>query len=196
MTSLTGQMATRFADRPLIAATVWTIVAGESPARTLGLDRKQVLGPTRALARSDTAEGRMKIDQALEQARMAADSARKADASGPVRPVRKFLSGATTDGEYVDYLRDWEARIGRAHKAVQLDSGVRGSVTLTVAIRRDGSVERVDVVQPSGHPDVDASAIRIVHAAAPFQPLNGLSVDVLHITRTWQFLAPEGPRRP
>ena len=58
-----------------------------------------------------------------------------------------------------------------------------------MAVRRDGSVENVQIIQPSGHPLLDDAALRTVRLAEPFAPLPETRerVDVLHITRTWQF---------
>jgi len=59
-----------------------------------------------------------------------------------------------------------------------------------LAVRRDGRIERIDVIQPSGHKLLDEAAQRIVHLAEPFAPLPASrdEIDILHITRTWQFL--------
>ena len=64
---------------------------------------------------------------------------------------------------------------------------------ISVAVRRDGSVERADIVQSSGIPLLDASALRIARLAEPYPPLphTDENPDILHVTRTWQFL-PDG----
>ena len=61
---------------------------------------------------------------------------------------------------------------------------------LTVRIRGDGSVERVDIDRPSGHRVLDEAARRIVRMAEPFAefpPDIRREFDVLEITRTWTF---------
>ena len=65
-----------------------------------------------------------------------------------------------------------------------------GQLVLTVAIRRDGSVEDITIVQPSGLPVLDEAAVRTVRLAEPFAPLPeaGDGTDILHITRTWHYL--------
>ncbi|PKM06439.1 MAG: energy transducer TonB, partial [Gammaproteobacteria bacterium HGW-Gammaproteobacteria-7] len=57
-------------------------------------------------------------------------------------------------------------------------------------VRADGSVETIVLVRSSGHPLLDEAAMRTVRLAQPFQPLppNSEAIDVLHITRTWQYL--------
>ena len=60
-----------------------------------------------------------------------------------------------------------------------------------VAVRADGSVERIRVVRSSGHKLLDDAAVRIVRMSSPFSPFPPeirKEVDVLDITRTWQFL--------
>lgn len=59
-----------------------------------------------------------------------------------------------------------------------------------MAIRRDGSAERADVVESSDIHLLDDGALRIARLAEPDPPLprTDVHVDVLHVTRTWQFL--------
>jgi periplasmic protein TonB len=62
---------------------------------------------------------------------------------------------------------------------------------LTVAIRRDGSVQKVEIIQSSGEAVLDDAARQIIEIAAPFDvtpEVKGERYDVLYITRTWQFL--------
>ena len=56
--------------------------------------------------------------------------------------------------------------------------------------RRDGSVERADIVQSSGIPLLDAAALRIARLAEPYAPLpkTDENPDILNVVRTWQFM--------
>ena len=65
-----------------------------------------------------------------------------------------------------------------------------GLVVISVAVRRDGSVENTRIVQSSNIPMLDNAALRIVKLSEPFAPLPRTQddPDVLHVTRTWQFL--------
>jgi hypothetical protein len=61
---------------------------------------------------------------------------------------------------------------------------------VTVAIRRDGSVESVTFVLSSGVTEIDEAIRRIVQSQAPYQPFQlGLAreFDVIEIRRTWYF---------
>ena len=68
---------------------------------------------------------------------------------------------------------------------------IGGVVVISVAVRRDGSVEQTRIIQSSGIPLLDSTAQRIVQLASPFPPLpeTAENVDILHVTRTWRFLA-------
>jgi TonB family protein len=61
---------------------------------------------------------------------------------------------------------------------------------VTVAIRRDGSVESVAFVVSSGVAQIDEAIRRIVQSQAPypaFSPLLASEFDVIEIRRTWHF---------
>lgn len=136
--------------------------------------------------------GRELMQRSAEIARLAAEIDRRAEQYAK-RPRRKFVDANTREYEYAAYMRAWVARVERIGNLNYPDDARRrrlsGSLVLTVAIRRDGSVERVDLIQPSGHRVLDDAAIAIVNLAAPFAPLPRTeeNVDILHITRTWQF---------
>jgi len=61
---------------------------------------------------------------------------------------------------------------------------------VTVAIRRDGSVEAVTFVTSSGSAELDEAIRRVVQSHAPypaFQPNLAREFDVIEIRRTWHF---------
>ena len=61
---------------------------------------------------------------------------------------------------------------------------------VTVAIRSDGSVESVKIVQSSGVPALDESVRRVVESQTPYQafpPGLAREYDVIEIRRTWYF---------
>lgn len=63
-------------------------------------------------------------------------------------------------------------------------------MVISVGVRRDGSVESARIIRSSRIPMLDEAALRIVKLSEPFAPLPKSSEDpdVLHITRTWQFM--------
>ena len=61
---------------------------------------------------------------------------------------------------------------------------------VTVALRRDGSVESVTFVISSGLAEVDEGIRRIVMSHVPYQPFSpalAREFDVIEIRRTWSF---------
>lgn len=136
---------------------------------------------------------RQLIERSLEMARLAAEIERQSEAYAK-RPKRKFISANTREYEFAAYMRAWVARVERIGNLNYPEDAkrrnVHGQLVMTVAVRRDGSVERIDIIQPSGYPVLDDAAMRTVRLAEPFAPLpqSREAVDVLHITRTWQFL--------
>ena len=62
---------------------------------------------------------------------------------------------------------------------------------MDVTLNPDGTVRNISILRPSAHPVIDEAAIRIVNLAAPFPPFPPeilKDADILHITRTWQFV--------
>lgn len=133
------------------------------------------------------------ITQSVEMARLAAEIERDSAAYAK-RPRRKFISASTREYAYAAYMRAWVARVERIGNLNYPDEArnraLTGNLVLTVAVRRDGTIERIDIIQPSGQRVLDEAAMRIVRLAAPFSPLPEAKedIDVLHVTRTWQFL--------
>ncbi|MCB1957191.1 MAG: energy transducer TonB, partial [Rhodocyclaceae bacterium] len=67
---------------------------------------------------------------------------------------------------------------------------VYGSLLLSVILRADGSVVKIDVLRSSGHEILDQAAQRIVQLGAPyaeFPPDIRRDTDQLEIVRTWNF---------
>ena len=65
-----------------------------------------------------------------------------------------------------------------------------GTLVLSVELFADGNLKKVIINRRSGHKIIDDAAVSIVKLAAPFAPFPielRKEVDVLVITRTWQF---------
>ena len=111
------------------------------------------------------------------------------------RPRRKYISASTKEYKYAAYLEAWRAKVERVGNLNYPDaaraSGLSGSLLLDVALNQDGSVREITIRRSSGHKILDDAAVRIVELSAPFPQLPPnirKEVDILHITRTWQFL--------
>ncbi|GAB2608876.1 energy transducer TonB [Novilysobacter erysipheiresistens] len=138
--------------------------------------------------------GDRKIAHDMEMARLAAEIHLRSERYAK-RPTRKFVSASTTEYAWAGYLRGWVDRVERVGNLNYPDEARRrrlaGQVVISVAVRRDGSVENSEIVVSSGIPLLDASALRIARLAEPYPPLPKTEddPDVLHVTRTWAFLA-------
>lgn len=136
--------------------------------------------------------GRELVEQSLEMARLAAEIERRQELRAK-RPKRKFVSASTKEYEYASYLRAWVVKVERVGNLNYPDEarrrGLGGRLVMTVAVRRDGSIEEILLNRSSGLGVLDQAAMRIVRLAEPFPPLprTDENIDVLHITRTWQF---------
>lgn len=158
-------------------------------------------GEQTAATPSDTPEpdqrplprGDEKISHDMAMARLAAEIHLRSERYAK-RPKRKFVSASTTEYAWAGYLREWVDRVERVGNLNYPDEARRrrlaGQVVISVAIRRDGSVEDSAIVVSSGIPLLDASALRIASLAEPYPPLPKTDddPDVLHVTRTWAFL--------
>lgn len=137
--------------------------------------------------------GEQKIQRDAEMARLAAEIHLRSELYAK-RPKRKFVSASTREYAYANYLRAWVDRAERVGNLNYPDQARRqrlsGRVVISVAVRRDGSVEGSRIIHSSGIPLLDSSALRIVQLAQPFPPLPDTeeNIDVLHVTRTWNFL--------
>lgn len=138
-------------------------------------------------------QGRELIEQNLEMARLAAEIERRQELLAK-RPKRKFVTASTREYEYATYLRAWVAKVERVGNLNYPDEarrrGLGGRLVLTVAVRRDGSIEEIVLNRSSGLGVLDQAAMRSVRLAEPFPPLpvTRETVDVLHITRTFDYL--------
>ena len=142
---------------------------------------------------SSGADGHDLVQRALEIVRLEAQISKSLDMYEKM-PRRKFIGARTQEYRYAQYVEDWRAKVERIgnlnYPEVARSQKIYGSLTLTVSIRSDGSVESIEINRPSGQRILDASAIRIVKLAAPYPPFPPdirKDIDVLSITRTWTF---------
>ncbi|EGV50959.1 energy transducer TonB [Candidatus Endoriftia persephone] len=130
----------------------------------------------------------------LEIARLTAELEEKTQAYAK-RTKRRAISASTKEYKYAAYLDAWRRKVERIGNLNYPDAAKRqqlyGNLVLHVAVRADGTIEKVRVLHSSGHKILDDAAIRIVRLAAPYSPFPSNireEIDVLDITRTWQFL--------
>lgn len=126
-------------------------------------------------------------------ARLEAEIARDWEAYQKL-PRRKFIGARTEGVVYAEYVDNWRQKIEKIGTANFPEEARRnrvyGSLLLTVSIKADGSVEKVEIERSSGHRMLDTAALRIVNLAGPFAPFPRAvraEYDVLSITRNWSF---------
>ena len=119
--------------------------------------------------------------------------------SRSTRPRRTFISASTRTYKYAAYMEAWRAKVERVGNLNYPDEARRrklsGSLILDVSLNPDGTVSQITIRRSSGHKILDDAAIRIVNLASPFAPFPDnikVDTDILHITRTWQFLNNSG----
>ena len=140
------------------------------------------------------------ITNSLEMAALSSEVQRKLETRAK-RPKRTFISASTREYKYAAYMEAWRAKVERVGNLNYPEEARRrnisGQLVLDVALNPDGKINQITIRRSSGHKVLDDAAIRIVELAAPYAPFPEAiraETDVLHITRTWQFLDQRGFR--
>ena len=107
----------------------------------------------------------------------------------------RVLSPQTRDsvfGPYEEAYRQKVEQVGRVNYPPPVDGRpLYGMVRITATIRQDGSLALIEIRQPSGSPNLDDAARRIIQMAAPFQPFTEAmraQADLVNITRSFTFV--------
>ncbi|ROH87305.1 energy transducer TonB [Pseudomethylobacillus aquaticus] len=110
------------------------------------------------------------------------------------RPRQKFIGARTQESRFAAYVEAWRQKVQRIgnlnYPAEAREKKLYGRLRMTVSIRQDGSLERIEINQSSGHAVLDDAARRIVELGAPYAPLPDdirVDTDILSIERTWTF---------
>lgn len=119
-----------------------------------------------------------------------------------VRPRRKFVSDQSNKEDiYTAYVHRLDNRLLHIGNLDDTEDDAyrahHGDLIVTIAIKRDGSLDDIKIVKSSGQHALDETAVRIVRGAAPFEPLPddpNQHIDILHVTRSWRFLPDDMPR--
>jgi protein TonB len=133
------------------------------------------------------------MQRGLEIARLEAQISKQWD-SYQKRPRRRFIGARTKEFRFARYVEDWRSKIERVgelnYPQAARDQKVYGSLVVTVSIKANGALEKIEINRPSGWKILDEAALRIVKLAAPFAPFPAdiaRDTDILSITRTWTF---------
>lgn len=133
------------------------------------------------------------MQRSREIARLAAEIQQRQQAYAQM-PRERSISANTRESIYAAYQDSWRQKVERIGNLNYPDEarrqGLSGALLLKVSIRPDGSLVNVEVLRSSGQRALDEGAMRIVRMAAPYAPFPAdmrREIDVLHITRVWQF---------
>ncbi len=108
--------------------------------------------------------------------------------------IRRLTSVATKTSLEAEYLHRWSSKVefigNRNYPEEALQENLFGTLRLAAVIKADGTVDRIEVLQSSGHRVLDEAALQIVQLASPFMafpPDIRKEYDQLEIIRTWHF---------
>jgi protein TonB len=115
--------------------------------------------------------------------------------SEALRPkVKRIQTEATKASSDAAYLHAWNNRveqIGNENFPQEaIDQKVFGTLTMVVTLNPNGTIDNVEIINPSNFTLLNQSALQMVHMSAPFAPIPAEVLDgsdKLEITRIWSF---------
>lgn len=135
-----------------------------------------------------------KLQRQLEMASLQAKLDEEQQIYARLPRIRRASSVATKAADDAEYLYNWQQRIekiGNSHYPEQAKKQkIDGDVRVLVAIKSDGSLQKVEILESSGIPLLDSTTLKIVRLASPFAPFPAnikKNTDILEVVRTWQF---------
>ncbi len=167
------------------------ITSTNSKTKTVSAKKEQV---AKAVASTTPGSSTSLLARSLEIASLQAEIDTHRDMMAKQPRIKRLTSASTQKREDALYLENWRKKIENVGNLNYPEEARRqkmyGSLRLLVAIKPDGAVKNIEVLESSGQPVLDDAAIRIVRLAAPFQPFSvemRKSTDILEIIRTWKF---------
>ncbi len=149
-------------------------------------DKEAQPEPTQGLSGRDLA------NSALAMARLEGEIAKDTEEYNK-RPRKRFIGTRTEEYRFAQYIEDWRLkveRVGTLNYPEAAKGKLYGTLILSVTIKSDGMVDKVEINRTSGHRILDDAARRIVTMAGPyasFSPDIRRDTDLLVITRSWNF---------
>lgn len=92
--------------------------------------------------------------------------------------------------KYVSYLNKIKKKIEPKwhYPETAQEIGLQGKLALCFSIIRDGHLDRLELLNSSGHPLLDEGALKAVEGAAPYYPLpDRLKISRLNIMATFEY---------
>ena len=113
-------------------------------------------------------------------------------------PKKRYISPATREAVYALYYDTLRRRIearGTSDFPQQGGQKLYGELTMNVTVDAQGRVVEAEIVRPSSSRLLDAKAVAIVHAAAPFGPFSTAmraQADQIVVTSRFRFTREDG----
>lgn len=146
-----------------------------SPTKTLNLNASDIIASSDDISRTEAQIARQQEDYQH-------------------RPRRKSVGIRTQEYKFAMYVEAWRQKVERIgnlnYPAAAREQHLYGNLQMTVYIKADGTLEKIEIRRSSGQRVLDDAARRIVELSAPFPPFSEdmrKEVDILDITRTWTF---------
>jgi len=147
-----------------------------------------------ARAEDDSTRDQTTASQNTQTAKLAAEISNTIEQQASIERT-KYLNSSTRAFTPAKYMRQWIDRVERVGNLNYPDQARRkklsGTLILDVVINSEGELVKTDLRQSSGHQILDDAARRIVKLAAPYAAFPRklrAEADVIHITRSWEFL--------
>jgi protein TonB len=145
-------------------------------------------------AEDDSTLDKTDSNQNDQTARLAAEISNTIEQQASIERT-KYLNSSTKEFTPAKYMREWINRVERVGNLNYPDQARRkklsGTLILDVVINSEGELIKTDLRQSSGHQILDDAAKRIVKLAAPYDAFPDKlrkEADLIHITRSWEFL--------
>lgn len=170
----------------------------------LNATKKVESSPTQDAASADPEQGDQKavakslnradlIAASIEIDRLEAQIAKQQE-EYQKRPKRRFIGARTKEASDAMYLEAWRQKVERIgnmnYPEAARNQKIYGQLRMTVSIKSDGSIEKIEIDKSSGSKVLDEAAKNIVNLAAPYARFTEemkRNTDILGITRTWTF---------
>lgn len=127
----------------------------------------------------------------LEKKRLAAKIA-KSWSEYNKRPKREFYSPNAKKSDSAAYVKSWQTkveRIGQNNFPKEIRrKKLNGTLIVDVAINKDGTIRKVNIIKSSGNKLLDDTTIKFIRMASPYKPFDetmGKRIDIIHITRAY-----------
>jgi protein TonB len=165
-------------------------VSSSRAKRTAPKPREEAPAPGRRLEISEDLVQRAALNSALSS-----EISSQLDAYHKRPRILDISASSARAASHAAYMRAWVDKVERIGNLNYPDEARRrrlaGQLVLAVSLRPDGSVKDIDLLRSSGQQALDDAAQRIVRLSAPFsafpEEMRREGVDILRITRTWEF---------